>query len=278
MSRGATEEYIRGLEEKVKEQTKQLELARRDIAEQKRLSEQLLQSEKMVTLRRLVGDIAHELNNPLAVVIGYAELLTIKKLDEETDRRLKTIIDHSERAAKIVRDLLTFARQSKPKKYPVDINEIVRVIIDMRSHELKANNIRSVIELSSDLPLFKGDYQQLQEVFNNIIINAEQAIHEVKRPGEIRVSSSFDPASSFITVKISDNGPGIPQENIRRIFDPFFTTKGVGKGTGLGLSTAYGIIREHEGTIYAESVVGEGATFIVELPTTKPVDEELKLA
>lgn len=240
----------------------------RDITEQKRLREQLVQSEKMAAVGQLVSGVAHELNNPLAGVMGYSQLLLMNNgLDSKTQSYLNKISKESDRAKNIVNNLLTFARKHKPEKKYLDINTILDQTIELRAYDLKVSNIQVLKDFESDLPKTMADFNQLQQVFLNIMNNAHQAIQESKGKGEIRIRT--EKAGEMIRIILEDTGPGIPEENLNKIFEPFFTTKDVGRGTGLGLSISYGIIQQHGGKIYARSILGQGATFVIELPVLK---------
>jgi two-component system NtrC family sensor kinase len=184
--------------------------------------------------------------------------------DEKYAKYAQNLNAEAQRAIGIVQDLLSFARKQKPEKILVSINESLESVIRLRSHDMSLDNIKVETELAPNLPKVMGDFQQLQQVFLNLILNAEQAIKEFRNNGNIVIQTKM--VDQKIEIEISDNGPGIPQEFQGKIFEPFFTTKEVGKGTGLGLSICYGIIQEHEGIILVESNVGEGVTFTVELP------------
>jgi two-component system NtrC family sensor kinase len=240
----------------------------RDISEQKRLREQLVQSEKMAAVGQLVSGVAHELNNPLAGVMGYSQLLLMNNgLDSKTQNYLNKISKESDRAKNIVNNLLTFARKHKPEKKYLDINTILDQTIELRAYDLKVSNIQVLKTFDPQLPKTMADFNQLQQVFLNIMNNAHQAIQESKGKGEIRIRT--EKAGEMIRIILEDNGPGIPEENLNKIFEPFFTTKEVGRGTGLGLSISYGIIQQHGGKISARSILGQGATFVIELPVLK---------
>jgi len=240
----------------------------RDITEQKRLREQLVQSEKMAAVGQLVSGVAHELNNPLAGVMGYAQLLLMRSdLDDKTQSYLNKISKESDRAKNIVNNLLTFARKHKPEKKYLDINTVLEQTIVLRAYDLKVSSIQVHKDFDAQLPRTMADFYQLQQVFLNIFNNAEQAILESKGKGEIRITTKR--LEDIIQIAFEDTGPGIPEENLHKIFEPFFTTKEVGRGTGLGLSISYGIIQQHNGKIYARSTPGQGATFIIQLPVLK---------
>jgi signal transduction histidine kinase len=225
---------------------------------------QLVQSEKLSAVGEFVAGVAHELNNPLAAVMGFSEILRDTGIDSPYGRQLELIYKAAQRCHKIVQSLLSFARRHQPERKPVSINELVESVLDIVAYPLRTGNIEVVTALDKNLPQIMADGHQIQQVMLNIINNARQAIEAHQASGKIRISSSATEMNVRIT--IHDSGPGISPENLRRIFDPFFTTKEVGKGTGLGLSLCYGIIKEHGGNIYAESPPGGGAAFIIELP------------
>lgn len=242
-----------------------------DFTEDRRLRRQLLQSEKLSAIGELVSGVAHELNNPLAAVLGFSELLLSNPdCPPEMRQQLSRINTEAVRCKKIVRNLLSFARQTEPRKLPVCINDTLAGALELKAYQFRVDNVTVVQELapSGSIPYTMADPHQLQQVFLNILNNAHQAIGRQRRDGRIVVRSEM--AKGRIRVSISDNGPGIPGEIISRIFDPFFTIKEVGEGTGLGLSISYGHVRDHDGTIEVDSSPGKGATFIIELPV-KPV-------
>jgi signal transduction histidine kinase len=233
--------------------------------EKARLDKQLQLTGRLAAVGELAAGVAHELNNPLAAIQGYAQLLTSKKdLDEVTRKDVDTIYREALRASKITKNLLSFARRHEPEKRLISINEVVEKTLELRAHQMKVNNIELVTELQPDLPRTMADFYQMQQVFMNIVVNAEQAMSEAHGRGRLLVKS--EKVGGIIRVSFEDDGPGIPKENLQRIFDPFFTTKDVDKGTGLGLSICYGIVTSHEGNIYARSEQGKGATFVVEIP------------
>jgi len=242
------------LERMVLERTRELEEAQ----------SQLVQAEKMSVVGQLVSGVAHELNNPLAGVLGYSQLLQRMDLSEEVRRGLNKIESEAERCRRIVQNLLIFARKNKPQKRPVDLNSLLESVLELKAYPLKVENIRIERDLESNLPRPMADASQLQQVLMNIVHNAEQAMGERKGSGVLTVRTRH--MDGRIRLEISDTGPGIAPENLTRIFDPFFTTKEVGQGTGLGLSICYGIIQEHRGRIWAESRIGHGSTFILEIP------------
>ena len=239
----------------------------RDITQEKLLREQLLHSEKLSSLGKLVAGIAHELNNPLMGIMGFSQILMDtpgdKKLDDIKDK-LRKIYHESLRTAKIVQNLLTFARAKKTEREFQNINEIIRHTMELREYSLKANNILVSLDLAERLPRTMVDLFQMQQVFINIINNAEDAMVASKGKGRIDISTRLDGGRIRITFK--DDGPGVSRDVINKIFDPFFTTKEVGKGTGLGLSITHGIVTEHGGTIDISSPEEGGAVVTVDLP------------
>jgi two-component system NtrC family sensor kinase len=199
--------------------------------------------------------------------MGYSELLQLRKdLDGRARENLLKINNLALRCQRIVQNLLFFARKQKPERTLSDINDILEKTVELRSYELQVNNIEISQELDRDLPKTIADAHQLQQVFLNIVTNAEQAMLEFRGKGRLTIRTRTDAQNARIVVEIIDDGPGIPENNLTKIFDPFFTTKDVGKGTGLGLSISYGMIKEHGGNIYARSRQGEGAAFVIELP------------
>ena len=240
-----------------------------DVTESRRLQEQLLQSEKLAALGELTSGVAHELNNPLATVVGYAELLALDtQLPEGVKRKLATVHQEATRASHIVSNLLSYARRSSPEKSFVNLNDVVGAALEMRRYQLQNDNVRISTDLSDKAPNIWGDELQLQQVLLNIVNNAAQAVTGWRGSGEIRIWTRPATLSGKAAARviIEDNGPGIAPEHLRRVFDPFFTTKPTGEGTGLGMSIALRIISNHEGLIWAESRLGHGARFIIELP------------
>jgi signal transduction histidine kinase/CheY-like chemotaxis protein len=247
----------------------------RDVSDRKKLDDekrdiyhQLLQAEKMAALGQTISGVAHELNNPLATILNWAERLSQRKTLEPPVRRgLETILGESERAARIVRNLLTFARKRQTTRAMVDVNQVVRETLALRSYEQRVTNIRVIDALAAGLPQVFADGHQVQQVLLNLVINAEQAMLQANGRGILVVRTWHDAEQECVILEINDDGPGIPDDLQPKIFDPFFTTKEVGKGTGLGLTVAYAIVQEHGGRIRLESRA-QGASFFVELPVT----------
>lgn len=243
----------------------------RDVTDQKMLQEQLIQSEKMSAIGQLVSGVAHELNNPLAGISAFAQLLlTEKRLTQEQRGASETIYAESRRASRIVNNLLTFARQHKPEKVPTSLNQVLDDTLELRIYELRVRGIEIARDYDESIPDTMADAHQLQQVFLNLLTNAEQAMERVEgRRHRLTVRTSR--AGAAIRIEIEDTGPGITPTLLDRIFNPFFTTKPTGAGTGLGLSISLGIVREHQGRIWAENIHGGGACFVIELPITKTV-------
>jgi PAS domain S-box-containing protein len=237
----------------------------RDITSQRQLQSKLVQTEKMAAVGQLVSGIAHELNNPLTAIMGYAQLLLGHGLRPAQLSEAKKIFQEAERARRIVKNLLFFAREAKPERTRVDLNEIVERTLALRSYELKIENIVVECSLADSLPPTLADPYQLQQVVLNLLVNAEQAILQGRGHGRIAIHTRRL-TGDRLALEVADDGPGIPREIASRVFDPFFTTKPPGVGTGLGLSIVYGIVKEHAGEVYVESPRGGGAKFIVELP------------
>ncbi len=246
------------------DQTVGLHCIARDVTERRRLELQLLQAEKLSAIGQLVAGVAHELNNPMTSIKGFTELLLRRKdLDEEARSDLNYINNQAERAARIVTNLLTFAREHQPQRVLVDVNRVVEDTLSLHTYHLRVDNIKVQRQLDPALPPALADPYQLQQVFLNLIGNAHQAMAD-NGGGNLTVRS--EQVDDEIQIHIGDTGPGIPQHLLGRIFDPFFTTKPVGKGTGLGLSICYNILQDHGGTIWVESAAGEGSTFHLVMP------------
>ncbi len=243
------------LHESIKAQMEELE----------RTQDQLLQAEKMSAIGQLVAGVAHELNNPLTAIVGYSQLLLETCEDRQICDDLERIEREAQRSARIVQNLLSFARQTRFEKRPIDLADVLTKTTDLLTYQLEVDNIRVVRDVPSAPVMVLGDRYQLQQVFLNLVSNAHQAMRKAHGGGTLFVQVA-PTEGNLVQVRVTDDGPGISKENMGRIFDPFFTTKDVGEGTGLGLSICLGIVQEHQGTIRAESELGKGAMFTVELP------------
>ena len=235
-----------------------------DITDVATLQAKLMHAEKMAAVGQLVSGVAHEVNNPLTAILGFADLLLENpELDDNVKDDLQVIVQESQRTREIVQNLLSFARQTPPERQGVDVNQVLRRTISLRSYDLGSHDIELAEELDSQLPEILGDGHQLQQVFLNILNNACDAVRETGRRGRVLIRTAL--VGNCIEVSFRDSGTGI--SNPDRIFDPFYTTKEVGKGTGLGLSICYGIVREHSGEISCfNNEDSEGATFAIRLP------------
>jgi two-component system NtrC family sensor kinase len=235
-----------------------------DVTDAASLQAKLVHAEKLAAVGQLVSGVAHEVNNPLTAILGFADLLMENTELPETARKdLRVILQEAQRTKQIVQNLLSFARQMPPQRKPVQLNAILRRTVQLRAYDFHSHGIEVTEQLDQDLPSVIGDSHQLQQVFLNILNNAYDAVRETGRPARIEIMTAR--LGSFVEVSFRDNGLGISYPD--RIFDPFFTTKEVGKGTGLGLSICYGIVREHGGEILCHNNPdADGATFIVRLP------------
>ena len=245
------------------EVTRVLALAR-DITDQKHTEHQLQQAEKLSAMGQLVSGVAHEINNPAAIISGFAQTLLLDVVKAEQREMLQMIYDEATRIGRITANLLAFARAGGSQRTLVDLNDIVRRTFALRAYHLTTLNIAVTLELSAAEPKFWADPSELQQMLLNLLINAEQALVSVETPRTIVVRTAA--SEEDVRLEVADSGPGIAPEIRAKIFDPFFTTKPEGVGTGLGLSICYGIAREHGGRISVDSPAGRGATFVVTLP------------
>jgi PAS domain S-box-containing protein len=229
----------------------------------RRTQEQLLHSEKLAAVGQLISGVAHELNNPLTAILGYSQLLTSSgQMGQQGMEYADKLYKQAQRTHRIVQNLLSFARQHKPERVQVQINQALEETLALRDYDLRMHNIRIHLDLAEDLPATSADPHQLQQVFLNMVNNAVDAILESSAEGDLWVRTALN--GDRLCIEFTDSGPGV--KDASRVFDPFYTTKPVGKGTGLGLSICYGIITEHGGTIQVRNIPTRGASFTIELP------------
>jgi two-component system, NtrC family, sensor kinase len=247
-------EWAGNMERKVDERT----------AELRAMQAHLVRTEKMAAIGKLAAGVAHEINNPLTGVLTNSSLM-LQDLTAEDPRRedLQTIVNETLRCRKIVKGLLDFARQTVPQKQELFINQVIEDVLSLVRNQVSFRDLRITTDLSSALPCVMADSDQMRQVVLNIVLNAAEAM---PRGGDLHIRSELDKESKNVLVRISDTGPGIPEEIKDRLFEPFFTTKK--SGTGLGLAIAYGIVERHRGTLEVESAVGRGTTFIMTLPVS----------
>jgi two-component system NtrC family sensor kinase len=250
-----------------------VEAVLRDVTERKKLQDQsrdvyqqLVQAEKLASLGQTMSGVAHELNNPLATILACAERLAGRTLDDVTQRDVDAIHNAADRAARIVRNLQTFARKRHTTRTTVELNQVVVETLALRAYEQRAANVVIVLALAAGLPPIFADPHQIQQILLNLIINGEQAMLAAHGRGTLVLRSWHDLDRDAVVLEVNDDGPGMPEEVQAKVFDPFFTTKAVGKGTGLGLTVAYAIAHEHGGRLRVESGHGRGASFFLELP------------
>ncbi|HEV8311229.1 MAG TPA: ATP-binding protein [Methylomirabilota bacterium] len=234
--------------------------------ERARLVEELLHADRLSTVGRMLAGVAHELNNPLAVVMGTLDLIRQEPIDSRVSERLARVSDQAQRAVKIVRTLLALARKRPTQRRPVDLTELLASTLELGAYDFKNAEVRVVRRFRESLPPILGDPDQLQQVFTNLVLNATQAMDETHGGGTLTVATDLDREGDRVVVTITDDGPGIRPEHLPRLFEPFFTTKGEGKGTGLGLAICRHIVESHDGRIRAASGPEMGAEFTVELP------------
>jgi two-component system NtrC family sensor kinase len=236
----------------------------------RRTQEQLLQSEKMSAVGQLIAGVAHELNNPLTAILGYAELLESEGLNTRAQDYVSKLFKQAQRTHRVVQNLLSFARQRKPQREEVDVRKVLDETLALRDYDLKTNNIRVEREAPSEPLMVVADPHQIEQVFLNILNNAVDAILETGRTGQVKIRVYSQ--NGHVCTKFTDDGPGL--KDPKRIFDPFYTTKSVGKGTGLGLSICYGIVKEHGGDITANNAPEGGAVIEVRLPAVVATNVE----
>jgi signal transduction histidine kinase len=252
-SQRVIEEHARNLEDKVRERT-----------------ERLLQTEKLATMGELLAGVAHELNNPLSVLVGQTVMLRQAVEGGPLAGRAEKITRAADRCARIVKNFLALARQHPPERHHVLLNKVVQEAIELLAYPLRVADIEVTLDLAGDLPVLWADPHQLQQVVVNLVSNAHHAMREMPSPRQLRLSSRLDRARGRVVLEVADTGPGVPRHIQAQIFEPFFTTKPPGQGTGLGLSICQGLVEGHGGSIRVESQPGQGATFLVELPLAAP--------
>jgi signal transduction histidine kinase len=228
--------------------------------------EQLHQNEKLAALGTLLANIAHELNNPLSVIMHQTALLQAELKDDPRQERAGSILRAVSNCSRIVKNFLALARQEPPRRVPVSINDVVRAALDLTAYGLRSDEIDVSVELVEPMPEVSADPEQLERVVINLVGNAQYALRSRPAPRTVTLRSSVDVAGGRVLLRIADNGGGIPPEIRSRIFDPFFTTKPIGQGTGLGLSLCHGIVTAHNGTIAVSSEANPGTTFVIALP------------
>ena len=238
----------------------------KDITHRKKMEQQLLQADRLASLGELSAGVAHEVNNPLGMILGYTQLLLRNEPENTQDfQDLKIIEKHARNCKSIVEDLLKFARNAETKKGVLQVNDLVREVISVVEHQFRLDNVTIETKLDKSIPVLCADGEKLKQVFMNLLMNAKQAM---AGQGQIRISTAHHSSRNQVTIVVADTGTGIPPEVLEKVFDPFFTTKPTGEGTGLGLSVSYGIIKDHHGEIEVQSTPGKGSTFTVTFPVT----------
>jgi signal transduction histidine kinase len=236
----------------------------RDITIERKLEQQVVQSERLAAMGAMIGGVAHELNNPLTAILGVSELLQDVETSESARKQIGLLQQQARRAAEIVQNLTYFARPPAPGKSRINLTELLERTLNLHSYSLRKNSITVDFLKESGVPYALGDPHQLMQVFLNLILNAEQAIREVHEKGTLRIRMGR--SDNSVWVSFHDDGPGIPKQILSSIFDPFYTTKRPGRGTGLGLSICKSVMKEHNGSIEVTNAPDGGAVFTVTLP------------
>lgn len=256
-------ELTQNLETKVAERTSELNVAQ----------QRLLQTDRLASLGQLAASVAHEINNPVAGVLNLSMLLqrimgeggVPPGREPEFRKYLGQISSETARVGRIVSDLLSFSRRSKPQRTVADLNKLIETTVGLVGHKLKMIDASAVLDLQPDLPSVECDPSQMQQVMLNLVLNAAESMQS-KGGGQVTVRTRYESGAQHVEIAIEDNGEGIPAAMLEKIFDPFFTTKADGKGVGLGLAVLYGIVKAHDGEVEVRSTLGEGSTFLVTLP------------
>jgi signal transduction histidine kinase len=230
----------------------------------------LVQSEKVATMGSLLAGVAHELNNPLAVLSGQAQLLSVQSGDPLVTRRALKISDAADRCVRIVKNFLALARQRPPERARTTLAQVVLGALELLNYELRSDSVETSVQMADDLPVLWADPHQLHQVLVNLIANAHQALRRHDGPRRISVAGRYDRGAGRVVLELADTGPGIPPDIQAKVFEPFFTTKALGEGTGLGLSLCSGIVEEHGGTLTLAHSSATGTTFVIELPVGTP--------
>lgn len=266
VNKGAQDYLIKGqVDTNLLVRTIRYAIERKQAEERERqLQLQLNLSNRLASLGLMVEGIAHEINNPLVTVVGFAEMLMQSDVSENVREAVKTISDSAQQVAGIVKNLLTFAQQQKLERTNINVNNLIQATLAMRGYPMEISNIKATTQLDPTLPWIMADTILLQQAFLNLIINAETEMKLAHGKGNLLIKTEM--IGNTIQVSFTDDGPGVAEANLIHLFDPFFSTRGVGQGTGLGLSVCYGIIVEHNGHIHVKSQLGKGAVFTVELP------------
>jgi two-component system NtrC family sensor kinase len=229
----------------------------------------LVQSEKMTLVGQTLAGVAHELNNPLAALIGYADVLDSRKVPPELEKPVRQMREQAMRAARIVRNLLNFAKRRNPERTPTSVRDLVQGVVELFAYEIRLNDIAMNVDVAEELPPVLGDKHALQQVLVNVVQNAIHALQD--RAGDRRIDVSVRSLPDSLVISMQDSGPGVPQDLRARIFEPFFTTKGAARGTGLGLALSRSIARDHGGDLVLEPEDGHGARFTLHLPIHRGV-------
>ncbi|MBI4550942.1 MAG: response regulator [Candidatus Latescibacteria bacterium] len=245
----------------------------RSLKELQETQARLVQSERLSAIGQLVSGVAHELNNPLAIILGYTQLiLRMPEMSPRAIECLKKLEEATQRCQRIIHHLTIFAQKHKAEKRYLNVNDVIQSVLDVRADQLRLDQIEVVSKLAPQLLVVFADYQQLQQVFLSTINNAQEALLTRSAPGRmLRIETQRN--EHTVVIRFIDNGPGVPASNLTRVFEPFFTTKEFGQGIGLGLSVCYGIIKEHQGDIEVSSTEGAGATFTITLPLSQETQD-----